>query len=251
MNRTEFLTIVNDQASRGGLAVEIGALHKPALRGPSVRYLDIFPTAYLREKYKNDPNVNTDDIVEVSYLSFDDIEDHTVEVLFSSHNIEHQPNLLDHLAQAARVLKPEGDLFLCIPDHRHCFDHHKSESSIADILAAAIEQRTTPSPLNILEHHLFGSKNRHRWDGFVDPDFNPQPSVARVKQVYERACNYKSYQDVHCWKFTPSGFEYIVQTIYEMGLTPLKLQHVYGTQLNTSEFFCHLRLPRNEPQISV
>lgn len=241
MNRNKFLEIVRNQEENSNLSLEIGALHKPHLTGKSVRYLDVYTTAQLREKYKNDQNVNIADIVEVSYLGFDQILNDSLDLVFSSHNIEHQPNLVLHFQTLERILQSRGQVFLCIPDYRHCFDHYKNITTIADVLAAYIEKRERPSPLNILEHHLYGSKNRHHWDGYEDPEFSDRPSVKRLNQCYGVALDHVNYKDVHCWKFTPENFRFIFDSIVGMGLISLELSNIFPTQPNTSEFFVHLR----------
>jgi SAM-dependent methyltransferase len=241
MNRIEFLQIVRQREAHSTLSLEIGALHKPHLTGASTRYLDVYTTQQLQEKYKNDPNVNVKDIVEVSYLNFDEIQDSSVDLVFSSHNVEHQPNLVKHFETLSRILSPKGEIFFCIPDYRHCFDHYKNVSTIADVLGAYIEKRSRPSPFNILEQHLFSSKNRHHWDDFEDSEFTDRPAAARLKQIYNLALDFENYKDVHCWKFTPESFSFIIECLVVLELTDLRLVNLYPTRLNTSEFFVHLK----------
>lgn len=111
MNRNKFLEIVRNEATSSFLSLEIGALHKPHLIGNSVRYLDVFTTDQLRENYKHDPNVNIDDIVDVHYLGFDQIKDSSLDLVFSSHNVEHQPDLVRHFQTLERILNVNGQVF--------------------------------------------------------------------------------------------------------------------------------------------
>ena len=244
MNRTEFVRIAQIMATQCTSVLEIGALHKPQLSGASVSYLDVFSTQQLREKYKNDLNVNIDDIVNVSFLSFSDVPDNSMGLAFSSHNVEHQPNLVAHLQELTRLLVPGGEIFFLIPDYRHCFDHYKNESTIGDVLSAFIEKKIKPTPVNILEHHLFSSENRHHWDGFEDPKYTKYPSIERVRQAYNLAIDWNEYKDSHCWKFTPESFRYIIKTLQQLDLINLVLVDVYDTQENTIEFFVRIRKMR-------
>ena len=45
--------------------------------------------------------------------------------VFSSHCIEHQPDLVQHLQAVGELLEPGGSYFLIVPDKRYCFDHFR------------------------------------------------------------------------------------------------------------------------------
>jgi len=241
MNRVEFLEIVRNEELKSKASLEVGALDKPLLTGNSARYLDVFTSDQLREHYKNDPNVNIDNIVDVSYLGFDQVMDASLDLFFSSHNVEHIPDLVSHFKILERILNIGGQVFFCVPDHRHCFDHYKNVSSIADVLAAYIEKRERPSPLNILEHFLFSSENKLYWDGYEDPNYSNRPNVAKLMQICQVAMDHINYIDSHCWKFTPDSFQYILESLIGMGLISFVICNIYPTQQNSNEFFVHLR----------
>ena len=53
---------------------------------------------------------------------------------YSSHNLEHQIDLIEHLNQANDALNSNGKYLIFIPDKRYCFDYFKAESTLADVL---------------------------------------------------------------------------------------------------------------------
>lgn len=50
----------------------------------------------------------------------------------------------------------------------------------------------------------------------------------------------KVYTDTHVWKFTPSIFKEIIETLSEIKLIDLKIERIYPTLINTLEFHCIL-----------
>ena len=120
-----------------GLGLEIGALTTPLLTpalGP-VEYADHLSTAGLREKYRDDPNVDIGGIVEVTYVLGDrrmpavtgtDRFHHVA----ASHVIEHAPNLIGWLEDIRSVLRPGGVLALVVPDKRYTFDVTRRVSTV-------------------------------------------------------------------------------------------------------------------------
>ena len=56
------------------------------------------------------------------------------DLIFSSHNIEHQIDLVSHLQQIEKLLNDNGQIILLVPDKRFCFDHFVPESPFSDIL---------------------------------------------------------------------------------------------------------------------
>nr|WP_051205402.1 hypothetical protein [Salinimicrobium xinjiangense] len=72
----------------------------------------------------------------------------------SSHCIEHQPDLIQHLNDVSQILFPEGKYYLIIPNKRYCFDHFNCESKLEDVLNAHEEKRIKHSLRSVITHRL-------------------------------------------------------------------------------------------------
>jgi hypothetical protein len=128
-----------------GSILEIGPFNRPLFRGPYVKYFDVLDRRGLTELAPKIGVEETDLIPEIDYVSPTgdlSIVPQSFDVIASSHAIEHQPNLVRHLNDVDRLLNPAGCYFIWIPDKRYCLDAFHAESTIADVLEAAIENRT-------------------------------------------------------------------------------------------------------------
>jgi hypothetical protein len=117
------------------LSLEIGALNNPFFEPklyPNLKFIDVFSTEQLKQNYKEHPDVDINTIVNIDYVwkgqkYIELIPDVKFEQVFSSHNIEHQPNLIEYLNNISSVLKSDGLVYIVIPDKRYCFDHYIEE----------------------------------------------------------------------------------------------------------------------------
>jgi SAM-dependent methyltransferase len=162
----------------------------------------------------------------------------TFDVIFSSHCIEHQPDLVKHLSEVAALLKPGGAYLLIIPDKRYIFDHYVPESTIADVLEAHRERRRIHRLASVIEHRALVTHNdpvRH-WKG----DHGKSRADGRVDVIQAAIGEYDrsegKYIDVHAWQFTLRGFRVIAQQLHDLGLTTLSPTRVWGTPRPNMEF---------------
>jgi SAM-dependent methyltransferase len=223
-----------------GLILEIAPWFKPTVRGPRVRYFDIFEINELRRRAKESGG-NPADCPEVHYIS--PVADLSIvpdkfSAIISSHVIEHQPDLVMHLNKVADLLEPRGLYFLMAPDKRYCFDHFIPTSTIADVLDAHIRRRIRHDPKNILEYRLMRTHNepmRH-WNGDHGTRLIDESSHI-VREALAEASRYdQEYIDCHAWRFTPDSFRNIIATLSSLKLTPMNPLRVYNSVLGTVEF---------------
>jgi len=141
--------------------LEIGPLDKPIVKPTEgdIAYLDHLSTEDLRIKYKDDPNVNCADIVEVTYVWGERTLAEAVgktsvfDYVIASHVIEHVPDLIGWLQEVTEVLKPGGVLSLAIPDKRYCFDYLRNLSTAGDAIDAYLAHRRRPSVRHVFDHY--------------------------------------------------------------------------------------------------
>lgn len=161
--------------------------------------------------------------------------DEKFDLVFSSHVIEHVPDLVRHLNDVAQLLRENGIYVAIIPDYRYCFDHFRRPTNIYDILSDYAAVRHTPDPGRVLELDILKAHNdpaRHwRGDhGKTDPD--PQQIRARVEMIMAR----EGYCDTHNYKFAPRSFMESAVILRKMGLLELRLAYVRETFVNELEF---------------
>lgn len=226
--------------------LEIGPFYSPCVRGRNVAYFDVLDQQALRERAKKIGHpANT--VPRIDYLDPNgdlSVVKDTFAAVVSSHCIEHQPDLVYHLQQVARLLEPGGRYFLLVPNKLYCFDHFIAESTIANVLDAHRAGLRVHRLESVIEHRALTTHNdpgRH-WKGdHADPSYwSTIPARTRAALAeYDAAKG--GYVDVHAWQFTPPSFRRIVQYLFELGLIALQPERVYDTPHGSNEFTAVLR----------
>ena len=221
--------------------LEIGPFASPVAKGEGVKYFDIMDQKALIE-HALKIGYATNNIPKIDYVSKNGdlsiVGDKSFDFVVSSHCIEHQPDLIEHLNQVSRILKPSGCYLLMIPDKRYCFDHYLPESNIADVVQAHFEKRTSHNLCSLIKNHMLLTHNdtiRH-WEG----DHGPMPTACEpgvMKRVFEE---YKSlngdYIDIHAWQFTPRSFLNLIEQLHGAELVTLIPNYVFGTNRDGNTF---------------
>lgn len=236
----DFLQIVS-RNSRATL--EIGPFCRPKVSGALVKYADVIDEFALRARAKaiGYPIIvcpHIDYVVPSGDLST--IQDR-FDVVVTSHNIEHQVDLVGHLQQVEELLVEGGYMFLMIPDKRFMFDVPIAASTIADVLEAYYNPVRLHTLKSVVEHLALTTHNdaRLHWESFqpgrtqaVSP-----VSVDRVKAAVQKWQNTDQYIDVHKWQFTPESFAEIIALLEQLQLTRFKVARIYPTQFGQLEFW--------------
>jgi SAM-dependent methyltransferase len=166
--------------------------------------------------------------------------------IFSSHCIEHQVDLVDHINQVHDLLLPGGRYFLVVPDKRYCFDHFIPETRLIDLIAGNLDNRRYHSPLKVLEHRLYLTHNnaQRHWSGdHGEPNINIVQDNFIINAIKEASSANNRYIDVHNLAFTPLSFENNVSELHRIGLVKMFSARVYPTLRNTFEFMAVLQKP--------
>jgi predicted SAM-dependent methyltransferase len=121
-----------------GEGIEIGGLHSRLQVDAKVKNLDYLDTKTLKEKYKNDKNINLNDLWEVDIISqawdLSEIESNSLDFVMSSHVLEHLPNPGVAIQEWIRAVKSGGTVFFIVPDMRYCFDKKRKLTSQSDLI---------------------------------------------------------------------------------------------------------------------
>lgn len=228
----------------GRSVLEIGPFCDPLLRGPHIAYLDVLDADQLRTRAVQiglDP-ANCPE--RIDYVGGLDRVRRRFDAMISSHAIEHQPDLVEHLRQAERIIAPDGLFCLIIPDKRYCFDHYIPESSIAQVIQAHREQRRVHSLASVIEHVALTTHNdsRRHWAGDHGSADYPDRAARVERAMRDHDLGGGRYIDVHAWYFTPDSFRTIIETLHALGLTGFELAGVYDSVRDRNEFCAVLRL---------
>jgi SAM-dependent methyltransferase len=222
--------------------LEIGPFHSPVVRGANARYFDVLDSEGLRRRARDigsDPKNVPTLIHHVSPTGDLSAVSERFAAVVSSHCIEHQPDLIKHLRDVARLLREQGCYFLLIPDKRYCFDHFIAESTIAQIVEAHMEHRSTHTLRSVIEHRALTTHNdpaRHWRGDHADPDYRTSIAARTQAAAAEFAAAQGRYIDVHAWQFTPDSFREIMTLLCELGYSSMRPLRVYGACHGRNEF---------------
>ena len=227
--------------ARGANSVlEIGPGHRPCFTGPKVRYFDVTDNAGLRARvaHKPDEHVGAAPKI-VHYVSPTGdlgVVPETFDVVFSSHAIEHQPDLIRHLQAVRRLLNPGGAYIALVPDRRYCFDQFQPRSTLGQVIEAFRQERRTHSIANVIDANILGTHNdplRH-WAG--DSPETPL-DVRRARhalKTLEQAGG--DYLDVHAWRFSSEEMRDTLNMLRALDLIAFDAIRVFSTPRDSGEF---------------
>ncbi|WP_082503707.1 methyltransferase domain-containing protein [Methylobacterium sp. Leaf117] len=241
-HRSGFVKLLPTEAD----VLEIGPFTKPVLTGANIKYFDVLDKSGLLARAREigfpiQADFDIDYVSSVGDLSI--VPENEFDAVFSSHCIEHQPDLVRHLVNVSRILKEGGRYFLIVPDKRYCFDHFLEASSLDNVLKAFEERRMVHTMTSVFEHHALTTHSDPigHWSNWHD---DPNASdiarrAAHAVKIFDEARG--SYIDVHAWQFTPQSFRYIIDELRKRELIDLSVERVYDTVWSQYEFMAILK----------
>jgi len=244
MIRNKFIHSIPQHSS----ILELGPFFKPICTGKNVKYFDILTQEELVQRAKN---ITTED--NIRNIPFIDYVSPTgdlaiihgrFDAVISSHVIEHQLDLIDHLQKVSNLLIPGGSYYLFIPDKRYCFDHFNNASSIADIIQAHLDKKQKHSLKSVIEHRALTTHNiaSKHWRGDHGKLENTSQKIKAAMEEYHTG----AYIDVHAWCFTPDSFAEIVTLLEQMDYIDLAINKIYPTPYKSLEFYVKLEKKTRE-----
>ena len=230
-----------------GLKLEIGPYFTPVLTGNNVKYFDILDSEKLKKLAENDPLISDLSKIpkKIDYVEqFGDMSiiEKKFQIVFSSHNIEHQVNLVKHFNDVERLLVKGGKFYLAIPDKRFCFDHFIATTPLSEVLAVYWQSPKRHSLQTILAMKCETTHNdstRH-WNSNDESVPKFLDTANCFKEWYKEYLSSNKYIDSHKWRFVPESFEVIINTLNKLKLTSLKVEKIYDTAQNSHEFYAIL-----------
>jgi len=228
----------------GMKSLEIGPFVNPGLRHDNVKYFDVLSTQELKQRAKHlgKPIEHTPTIDFVDDNGRLEVVDEKFDVVFSSHNLEHQPDVISHLNQVGDILNEGGIFAVVVPDKRYCFDAHLPLSKISDIFDAFQEKRTYHTMGSVIEHRAMITHNnaQKHWDS-DDSDGYRRLNASKIDlAIKEFANSGGSYIDVHAWQFEPLSLSDILRVLIELDLIPFRTVSCRGPVRGRNEFSLEL-----------
>ena len=221
---------------------------------PNVYHLDHASTEQLRAKFAADPDV-ADRIDRVQPIDFvfdgRPIENLVppelrFDLIYGSHVLEHQVDLIGHLQSLEKLLKPGGRVIEMIPDLRTCFDALRFPTVTSDVLVAHQRGAPTHRGKQVFD---FLSRQLDKNHGFrmSDGDFEGVRFAFGLQHALQSMQSAElpgtPYLDTHAWTFTPESFRLLMIELRLLGLVRLVPTYVssqYGNQ------FCVVLEPAND-----
>jgi SAM-dependent methyltransferase len=241
--RESFVGLLSDRE-----VLEIGPFFNPLISGENVRYLDVRDRDGLIQRAVQEGG-KPEAVPHIDYVSKDgsmDMVDRSFDAVASSHNIEHQPDLIAHFNGVSRVLKPGGFYAVIVPNARFCFDARLPLTKISEIFNARIEGRRRHTFGSVIEHRALSTHNdpvRH-WDDFsASCRTYHKIDVSRVKAAiaeYHGAGD--RYIDVHAWQFDPASFSDICNCLIALGEISFSRISCHGPVRGRHEFTAVLHI---------
>ncbi|SOD70608.1 methyltransferase family protein [Jatrophihabitans sp. GAS493] len=254
--RAKRLLSMIDVTSGDGL--EIGPLFQPLVprEFPNIRFVDIYDGDELRSRYKHDPNVREDDIVDPDFVIMTENGPQTlVEAVgdagpfdwaVASHVAEHVPDLIGWLGEIGELLVDNGLLLLVVPDCRFTFDACRPRTTVGQMLQAHHDRDQIPSVRAVFDHFssVVTVNAAAIWQG-TPPDPEAVCSEEEFAQAQANLSLTGQYVDSHVWLFTPETIVRQLATLSRLGDMPFVVESVANTEFCDHEFPVLLRrIPR-------
>ena len=164
-------------------------------------------------------------------------------IIFASHVIEHQPDLITHLNEVSSKLIDGGIYALILPNAKYCFDANLPLSKISDVINAFIDKRKLHTLGSIIEHRALTTHNdpfRH-WTEKKSVLYKPI-DVDKVSSAMEEFKNSSNqYIDVHAFQFDPMTFSDILNTLIKLQLINFGSVEVNGPVYGSYDFTLMLK----------
>jgi SAM-dependent methyltransferase len=233
-------------SDRNGFYVEIGPLNNPQLTKdeyPNLKYADIRNTDDVYEFFgRFSPVVKSRaDIVEIDYVvggSYREvIGKNEVDAFFSSHVIEHTPDLLRHFIEIADCLKDGGVYVMTVPSKDgYAYDKFRAVTSLRD----AIDVHK--NGVKALSRFVFDARIATMYMGKSQSD-SAGFHVPALGNARIAVANYDESVAIgrpHYWVFTLISFLELIRDGILCGLLPYSLEH-YSDKSSRDSFDVVLR----------
>ena len=211
---------------------------------PNTYHLDHCSTEELRAKFAADPVVahQVHKIQPIDFV-FTGTPIETLvpaalrfDLIYGSHVLEHQVDLIGHFQSLEKLLKPGGRVIEMIPDLRTCFDALRYPSVTSDALLVHLKHPPIHQGKQLFDY-LSREIDKNHGYRMHDADFDGVRFRSSLQTAYDAMLASERpgapYRDTHAWTFTPKSFRLLMIELRLLGLTrlvPTSVSPQYGNQ---------------------
>jgi hypothetical protein len=232
-----------------GSVLEIGPFINPLIRSPKAKYFDIADWSGLVQKAKELSYVVSPQPVAIDYVDpSGDLStvDSQFSLVVSANVLGVQTDLVRHLQDVSRLIVNGGYYAMIVPDKRFGSDHIAEETTIADVLEdfylprrhqtmrSLVENAALQSSAETAVQHWRGDRGDLPYESARDPLFLQH--IRDAIQAYHETDLTKPQIDVMRYRFTPQSLAMVLDALFVLGLTELRVHRLYETLADSGEF---------------
>jgi hypothetical protein len=224
--------------------LEIGPYMSPLVPGLNVDTFDVLTHQQLVERAISEggPSHLIPVVTWVGPSASPEYIQSTYDLILSSHVVEHQIDLVSHFQNIQSLLNEGGIYAAMIPDHRYCFDHFNSPSTITDVLRAHLVKEGNHSLKSFLDDRLTTGHNEtlRYWKQDIGAPKILGKSYLEIENLFNEYSNLVlsgTYIDVHGYKFTDLTFIEIFGYLSKLQLINLQILEIFPAKFGNNEFW--------------
>ena len=222
-------------------ALEIGPSVAPLLTSTDslhVRYMESDNTDSIRDRAVlagKDPELVPDIsfVYDPSKTLQEVVGEQSLDLVASSHMIEHTRDLLGHLKEVHASLKPGGRYLLVVPDKLLCSDICRPASTLGQVLAShkyGTEASVYAAQIDSARYRVFRPDGRGWWNSNDVSEKSPKgPWLGQVQKVLDEPEKSSDEWMGHNWAFTADSFVDLIWDLVELGELELGLVDILPT----------------------
>ena len=252
--------------------LEIGASHSPLIdhSNPTVFNIDIMTREELIDKNIKEAwgDFDKDIIPKTDFLLSEENDfdfykcigdDIKFDYIVSSHNFEHFPNFIKSLNSLENILSEEGKIIAFIPDSRFEFDKYRNITKVTKLISDFYLNKKKPSFEELIDQRLHWNDittkdlwikyNIHKKmpNSLADDCLNIEYNMVlnnqidlgndrkEIESIFEQHSR-NNYIDAHVNCFTPESFKNIMEILFKLKYTTLKIEKLNPTIEGWHEF---------------
>lgn len=237
--------------------LEIGPFIDPFLRGDNIMYFDVAPWSGLVKKATELDFIVSPNPVEITYVdgngdlsSIAASNGEAHDLIVSSHVINMQNDMVRHLQSVSDLLTSGGYYVLFVPDKRFRIHRLVEETTIAEVLDDYYNERQTLTLRSVVESAVLQAPTTDSYSSrrgqssstarHLKSSDDPKllESIRNALDTYQQLAldaspiNY----DIPQYHFTPQTLALMLDTLFIMKLTDLRVHQLYETQSGANEF---------------
>jgi len=236
--------------SQAALGLEVGPSFMPTFpkrEGWNTLVLDYATKEELQRQFGTDPNADQDGVLAMEDVDVvmaggrglvEAVAGREFHHVVACHVIEHVPDLVEFLREAAAVLVDSGVLLLAVPTRELSFDFYRPLSSPGDVViahlspdaasvGAMVDDRVLRAELDGASAWLPWQLEVHLRDGLL-PDLLHQEDefLGRVREERPSVLTDGAGWAGHRWVFEPASFRFLMDFITRTYRIPLELEQL-------------------------